>query len=107
MSAMLSNNKPDVTVYRDTSGAARAVPGVLIVSKRLRGIVTIANFTSDVVTIEIPTLAKDSLDTFNSGAGRKKDFDCSNMNNGAYPYRVTVGNDIAEGNSAPALIIDD
>ncbi len=99
----MPSNQPDVLVYRDSSGGAKVSPGALYVRKSVKSIVLIVNGTDEVVGIKFPNRDRKTLNKFGGAVG----INITSMNKGTTYYTVTVGNDIAQGNSSPALIIDD
>jgi hypothetical protein len=99
--------KADVVVFRDpVTNVAYARPGVVILDgatdqHKLR----IRNYTREAVEVEFPG-CRGSLDAHGQ-KGAKLEFDLSHLPVGVHPYRLRVGDDDAQGNSSPAVIIDE
>ncbi len=105
-----SNAQADVTVYRDLTGGLRVYPGTLVISNGKKNVV-IRNLTTQQADVTFP---KGNQGTVASkaalvGAGKPPHvlFDVSDVSDIVSKYDVTQGNEHAEGNSAPTLIIDD
>jgi hypothetical protein len=104
--------KADIVVFRDSNGKACVRPGVHIVEldhNLRRAEITIGNHTTEpVVAIFSNNLAIETL-VLNptNQVDHSKKINLGKFGRGVFEYRVFVGSEEAQGNSAPMLIIDD
>jgi len=107
--------KSDIVVFRKQDGKLVVRPSVFAVEKKgNNNTFRIRNDAENDITVVIPNDANPVTTTLKpskNGNGHKKDIDVTGITqNGNYVvfYRVfMVGEEEAEGESAPALIIDD
>ena len=96
----IPQRKAKVAVIIGWNGGANVIPGTIIVSRRDNDVM-IRNYTGK--TIKITGAIKGTI----TAGEKKKAFDISGLAEGVHEYKVSVGRFIAEGNSAPRLIIDE